>query len=197
MVGTLAWASLNAYNGIGRSAFWGDGVDVLIHHQTKNPKRRSRVTRFHSLPFPQELAMEQTLPCWHCRSSHASNYVKNAIMEQSPTLWRDTLQHLDKLLDYARHLAFVEPMTWILVRYLWAWVQKMLLIVTNTDLKPVIAKESPAASGDLVFCSNWHANISRRRYFQRGQPFFICQIYHYLESPGKHSFAQPSFCRRK
>ena len=33
VVGTLSWASLNAYNGIGRFIFWITGSAVLILHQ--------------------------------------------------------------------------------------------------------------------------------------------------------------------
>lgn len=33
VVGTLSWASLNAYNGIGRFVFWVTGSTILIRYQ--------------------------------------------------------------------------------------------------------------------------------------------------------------------
>ena len=130
------------------------------------------------LPSPQELSMARSLLCWHrdCFSSHASNYLGDAVLERDSTLWEIPFSiwrtpeirpttgfwwaHWLQALPY-RFRKFSKSCATRKSRSSDFKLNKLFcksasledaLIIIKTHLKPVIAiaKESPAAPGVLV-----------------------------------------------
>jgi len=110
VVGTLSWASLNAYNGIGRSVFWATRVDDLIFFLPDlNPR-----DDLESLAFILLYLLRGNLP-WHKLCSAGTAVARIPQIRSKMLSWNGARladgypSAFGELLDYARHLGFDEP----------------------------------------------------------------------------------------
>jgi len=124
-----------------------------------------------------------------------------------PDSVRDTLQHLENSLDYARHLGFDEPIDYERFRTIFENLchsEVMLkrnvntskifmsvgpgdaLIVNSTDPMPVIAKEPPAARGDLDLVQiDMRTSIEGNTFREQNSSFSSVSSSHHSVEEGK------------
>ena len=171
MIGTLSWASLNAFNGIGKSCFLGDRVRRSDLLADLNPR-----DDLESLAFILLYLLRGSLP-WHklCRAGTAVarvTQIRSKLLSwNGARLGEGYSSAFGKLLDYARHLGFDEPINYEGFRSdfkklynskvqtkpkvgpgkTFTSFRETSLIERSTGLKPSVTKEVPAAAaGDLV-----------------------------------------------